>query len=143
LPGTFIEEKTHSLAWHYRLADAKHGEEYAGKLIKELNIRLDGEMLDVLRGNKVVEIKSSLVNKGKAALRFVTRGHYDFILAIGDDMTDEDMFKVMPLTAITVKVGSNNSAASYYVKSYMDVRAFLNEIHTTEHLINTKIQLAS
>jgi len=143
LPGTFIEEKTHSLAWHYRLADAKQGDEFAGKLIKDLKMRLDGEMLDVMHGNKVVETKSSLVNKGKAALRFITRNQYDFILAIGDDMTDEDMFKVMPLTAITVKVGSRISAASYYVKSYMDVRTFLNEIHTTEHTINTKIQLAS
>ena len=145
LPGTFIEEKAHSLAWHFRMADAKAAEPYAQKLINELQIRLDSEELDILKGNKVVEVKSSLINKGKAALRFITRNNYDFIMAIGDDMTDEDMFKVMPLNAVTIKVGSNASAAGYYLRSTTEVRAFLHELLevTNDLSMNIKIQLAS
>ncbi|MGB3774396.1 MAG: bifunctional alpha,alpha-trehalose-phosphate synthase (UDP-forming)/trehalose-phosphatase, partial [Leeuwenhoekiella sp.] len=68
-PGTFIEEKNYSLAWHYRNADPELGEIRANELstvIKELASNKD---LGVLDGNKVLEIKSGAVNKGKAVAK--------------------------------------------------------------------------
>ena len=50
------------------------------------------------------------------------------MLAIGDDHTDEDIFKVLPDTAYTIKVGSSMSAASYYLRSPQEVRSFLREL---------------
>lgn len=125
-PGTFIEDKGYSLAWHYRAADERLSEKQASALMARLGEQYKDRMVDVIDGNKVVEVKCSKVNKGKAALSIIARQEYDFILAIGDDQTDEDMFKVMPENSFSVKVSSNISAATYFQRSYTDVRALLS-----------------
>lgn len=45
-----------------------------------------------MKGNKIVEIKSGEFNKGSEALRLMNQSEYDFVMAIGDDTTDEEMF---------------------------------------------------
>ncbi len=126
-PGTFIEEKNYSLAWHYRNADPALGEMRANELstvIKELTSNND---LGVLDGNKVLEIKNSSVNKGKAVSKEVFKKDYDFIFSIGDDWTDEYMFQDLPDSAYTVKVGFHKTAARFYVDDTQRVRELLNE----------------
>ena len=81
--------------------------------------------LSILGGNKVIEIKSSSVNKGRAASRLLTANNYDFIFCIGDDWTDEYMFQELPETAYTVKVGFVKTAAKYYVKNTEEVHDVL------------------
>ena len=49
----------------------------------------------------------------------------DFIIALGDDHTDEDIFKALPDDAITVKVGNNLSEAKYYLNDFKEVRKLL------------------
>lgn len=125
-PGSFIEEKSYSLAWHYRNVSAELGEERARELIDNLKFFSSHHGLQVLSGNKVIEIKNAEVNKGKAARELLREQRYDFILAIGDDATDEDTFRAMPARAYTIRVGSTLSAAQYYLRSYQEVRALLN-----------------
>ncbi|WP_294818514.1 bifunctional alpha,alpha-trehalose-phosphate synthase (UDP-forming)/trehalose-phosphatase [uncultured Flavobacterium sp.] len=124
-PGAFIEEKDYSLAWHYRRSDAG----LAGIRAMELRHVLTGltanNGLSVLEGNKVLEIKSSTVNKGKAAARLLAARHYDFVLAMGDDWTDEYMFEEMPDSAFTVKVGLQKTVANYYIP-HQEVRSLLH-----------------
>ena len=84
--------------------------------------------LQVLEGDKVVEIKNFEINKGVAATRWLRKFPSDFHLAIGDDRTDEDTFKALPKGAYTIKVGSQTSRARYKVDSVDDVRAFLNHL---------------
>lgn len=69
----------------------------------------------ILDGNKVVEIKSNEIGKGKATKYLVERENYDFILSIGDDKTDEEMFEFLMShpEAITIKVGEGNTMAKY------------------------------
>ena len=67
------------------------------------------------------------INKGTAARKWLEKADYDFILAVGDDYTDEDTFKVMPPDAITIKVGKEFSAATYFLANYKEVRALLQE----------------
>ena len=127
-PGSFIEEKEFSVAWHYRQIDKDLGEKRVREfrdVLLYLTANLD---LQVLEGNKVVEIKNAGVNKGKAALNWVNDKDWDFILAIGDDHTDEDTFRVMPDDAYTVKVGHTSSAARYHLGSVEEVRGFLGEL---------------
>ena len=81
--------------------------------------------LQLLPGNKVVEIKNIEINKGKAALAFMGANEYDFIMALGDDHTDEDIFKALPEWATTIKVGSQVSAARYFLGNFRDVRNLL------------------
>ena len=81
-----------------------------------------------MEGNKVIEVKSGGINKGTAALRFIGDRQFDFILAIGDDWTDEYMFKELPEKSVTVKVGLVNTAARYKVESVSSVRQFLKAL---------------
>lgn len=79
-------------------------------------------------GNKVIEFRNMEVNKGKAALNWLHETEHDFILAMGDDHTDEDIFKAMPNNAITIKVGSEVSEAKFYLNDYHEVRDLLQSI---------------
>ncbi|WP_445382508.1 bifunctional alpha,alpha-trehalose-phosphate synthase (UDP-forming)/trehalose-phosphatase [Robiginitalea sp. IMCC43444] len=124
-PGSFIEDKNYSLAWHYRSTDPDFGQKRASELNTVLTSLIANDDLSVLNGNKVVEIKSSNVNKGRAALRMISRKSYDFIFAIGDDWTDEFMFQDLPKEAITVKVGRMKTQARYYVDGIGNVRELL------------------
>lgn len=124
--GSFIEKKSHSLAWHYRNAEKDLGEYHANELISHLRYFVADMPLNILTGNKVIEIKSTEVNKGKAIEKFLADPAYDFILAIGDDVTDEDMFKTIGEKGITIKVGGNNSSAGFCLKSIEDAKALLD-----------------
>ncbi|NGM61715.1 bifunctional alpha,alpha-trehalose-phosphate synthase (UDP-forming)/trehalose-phosphatase [Sphingobacterium sp. SGG-5] len=119
-PGALIEEKSFSLAWHYRRVQTGLGQMRSQELIESLRYLLPQYDLQLLNGDKVIEIKSNALNKGKSAMDIVRDFNPDFIFAIGDDSTDEDMFYELPDTAVTVKVGNKNSAAKYYVETQED-----------------------
>lgn len=124
-PGTFIEEKNYSLAWHYRKADPELGEIRSNELSTVLKDLTSNHGLSVLEGNKVLEIKTSGVNKGKAANKVLVEKKHDFIFGIGDDWTDEYLFNELPEQAITVKVGIRKTSAKYYVQDVGRVRELL------------------
>ena len=125
--GSFIEEKEYSLVWHYRRADNQQGLERARELKSHLTFLAANNDLQVLDGNKVIEIKTSGINKGTAAARWIAGYHPDFIFTIGDDRTDEDTFRAMPPTAYSVKVGvMPRSLARFHVDDTVDVRRVLH-----------------
>ncbi|TDG37038.1 bifunctional alpha,alpha-trehalose-phosphate synthase (UDP-forming)/trehalose-phosphatase [Pedobacter changchengzhani] len=124
-PGSFIEEKSYSLVWHYRKADEGLGELRANEIASNLKVLATDKGLQLMPGNKVIEFKNIEVNKGKAALNWLHDKHADFIFAIGDDHTDEDIFRALDEHAITIKVGNNISEAKYYLNDYIEVRKML------------------
>ncbi|HEY4323361.1 MAG TPA: bifunctional alpha,alpha-trehalose-phosphate synthase (UDP-forming)/trehalose-phosphatase [Mucilaginibacter sp.] len=124
-PGSFIEEKSYSLVWHYRKAQKGLGELRANELMNNLKYLASDKRLQLLPGDKVLEVKNMEINKGKAALTILEKKDYDFILAFGDDYTDEDLFKALPESAVTIKVGSNLSAAKFYLRNPAEVRRLL------------------
>lgn len=124
-PGSFIEEKDYSLVWHYRKVETGLGELRTRELTSHVKYLATNKNLQVLEGDMVVEIKSALVNKGKAASKWLNSFSHDFTMAIGDDWTDEDTFQVMPKDSVTIKVGSTSSNAKYNVDTYMEVRSLL------------------
>jgi trehalose 6-phosphate synthase/phosphatase len=126
--GSFIEEKTYSLVWHYRKAEAGLGELRANELMNTLRYFTADKGLQLLPGDKVIEVKNVEINKGKATLSWLQGRHFDFTLAIGDDHTDEDIFKALPNDAVTIKVGSQVSAARFYLRNHREVRAFLKSL---------------
>jgi len=127
-PGSFIEEKSHSLAWHYRSSDIELGNLRAKDLVANVSTLIINQELEILEGNKVIEIKVSGINKGSAAMEYLQNRDFDFLMAIGDDWTDEHLFEVMPQNAITIKVGSTHSEAKYYIDTYKNVRQLLRKI---------------
>ena len=127
-PGSFVEDKSYSLVWHYRKVEAGLGELRVNEIINHLRLIVVDKGLQLMPGNKVLEIKNIEVNKGKAAQNWLYDKKVDFIMALGDDHTDEDIFKALPESAYTIKVGSNISAAKYYLKNPEEVREFLQEL---------------
>ncbi|MCV9388376.1 bifunctional alpha,alpha-trehalose-phosphate synthase (UDP-forming)/trehalose-phosphatase [Reichenbachiella ulvae] len=127
-PGSFIEEKDYSLVWHYRKVETGLGELRTRELMSHLKYLASNQNLQVLEGDMVIEIKSTEVNKGRAAANWIKRYNADFVMAIGDDWTDEDTFKAMPKTAHTIKVGGNQSAAKYSILGPDMVRDLLREL---------------
>lgn len=117
--GTFIEEKTGSIAWHYRNADADFAQLRLHELRDDLSeiIRHKTEF-EIIEGNKVLEIKSGRYDKGVAADAFLNNAHFDFVFAAGDDKTDEDLFRHLPNIAHTIRVGSCPSLAKYNVTDF-------------------------
>ncbi|GAA4442725.1 bifunctional alpha,alpha-trehalose-phosphate synthase (UDP-forming)/trehalose-phosphatase [Ravibacter arvi] len=129
-PGAFVEEKETSLAWHFRVvADKQYAQRRANELSWQLHNFLHPELnLQIINGNKVIEVKKTHYNKGTAALSFLENKPYDFILAMGDDTTDEDMFEALPETAYTIKIGEDLSAARTHLPSQKDVLPFLKSL---------------
>lgn len=127
-PGSLIEEKEYSLGWHYRRAEHRLGIVRARELVSDLLTLTSNLNLQVLECSKVVEVKNAGINKGRAALRWIAKKPWDFILAIGDDVTDEDVFRVLPRGAWSIKVRFSASAARFNLSSSSQVRALLKEM---------------
>lgn len=128
LPGSLIEEKEFSIAWHYRTADpllASRRSKELSHTLTQLTANLD---VQVIQGKHVIEVRNAGADKGSATLDFLEQQTYDFILGIGDDTTDEDLFAALPDYAYTIKVGVGQTAAQYLLDSYKDVRAFLEQL---------------
>ena len=128
LPGSFVEEKEFSIAWHYRGADPDHSSLITKELIDNLVNFTANIDVQVVEGNKVIEVRNSGVNKGTIGSYYISKGNFDFICAIGDDATDEDLFKVLPATAYSIRVGMVQSHAKYNLYSYREVRELLKKL---------------
>jgi trehalose 6-phosphate synthase/phosphatase len=126
LPGAFVEEKDYSVVWHYRQAEPElavaRAQELADTLM-QLTANLD---LVVVPGHRNVEVRDVRVSKAQAALEFVR--DQDFVLAIGDDATDEDMFRALPPTAYSIRVGVVATHARFNVPGYEDVVDLLTRL---------------
>jgi trehalose 6-phosphate synthase/phosphatase len=97
----------------------------AWELKDELRTLTSNLNLEIMDGDKVLEIKYSGINKGRAALQKLGNTKYDFIFAVGDDWTDEYTFEAMPEEAYTIKVGTKTTSAAFYIESIELVREML------------------
>jgi trehalose 6-phosphate synthase/phosphatase len=129
-PGSFIEEKDFSLVWHFRKVDPALSIVRVGEL-KDVLLHITANLnVGVLEGNKVIEVKDTGINKGKAAMYWMSKARWDFILSIGDDWTDEDIFEVLPEWAYSIKVGFGPTKARFNLPSYREVRELLKDLIT-------------
>ena len=114
LPGSLIEEKDLSIAWHYRLADREFGTWLAQELAATLAAQLAHSDLTVLHGRRVVEVRYAWATKGEAYAAFVADlGESGVVVAIGDDRTDEDLFERLGPDAWTIRVGRGMTVARW------------------------------
>ena len=127
-PGTFIETKNYSLAWHYRKADPELAKIRTIELNTVLTSMVANNGLSILKGNKVIEIKSSNVNKGRVVSHLLTQQDYNFVSVIGDDWTDEYMFEEAPDWAYTIKVGFTKTKAKFQIQDTEKVRELLQQL---------------
>ncbi|TGN18133.1 bifunctional alpha,alpha-trehalose-phosphate synthase (UDP-forming)/trehalose-phosphatase [Leptospira idonii] len=128
IPGSFIEEKEFSLVWHYRNADPDIGANAAKEILDEISQISSNQNFLVQPGKKIIEVREIGVGKGKAALSVLGSHLNSQIIAIGDDVTDEDLFSSLPSQSITIKVGSEDTHAKYRIKDTKEVLHFLSEL---------------
>lgn len=124
VPEARIESKPHSIVWHYRGSPPYSAQKYSVIIKRAFKPVLKTYGLELLQGNKVLEIKNPRISKGKAAGNWLNRG-YDFIFSVGDDATDEDLFTTLPEFAHSIKVGRGITAARYRLKGPAEVVALL------------------
>jgi trehalose 6-phosphate synthase/phosphatase len=139
LPGAMLEEKEFSLAWHYRKADPEQASHRAQELMDDLSGYTRNIDVQVLEGNKVIEVRNTGVNKGSAALEWLGANSHDFVLGIGDDWTDEDLFRALPPEAFSVRVGIAKTAARYHLSNHAAVRRLLRELCETPSASETAV----
>jgi trehalose 6-phosphate synthase/phosphatase len=126
VPGSFIEEKSASLAWHFRRAQPRVDRAQAREFLETLENALAGSPLEVLPGKKVMEVRPRGVNKAEVGRRVLkARRRAAPIVAIGDDETDEDMFAALPDSAVTIAVGPGPTCAKYVVDDHLAARSLL------------------
>ncbi|MEP7306677.1 MAG: bifunctional alpha,alpha-trehalose-phosphate synthase (UDP-forming)/trehalose-phosphatase [Acidobacteriota bacterium] len=132
-PGSFIEFKSASMAWHYRLADDEVGTRAAHELRMLLGDALSNQPLEVREGKKVLEVRMRGVHKGFAIERMVSAADGPAaIIAAGDDASDEEMFAALPSGSAAIHVGEGCSRAAFWLSSSDDVREWLELILETD-----------
>jgi trehalose 6-phosphate synthase/phosphatase len=128
-PGSFVEEKQYALVWHYRMAEPEFGEWLANELVSMLEAMLAETELRAVRGKKIVEVKPVWANKGEAFSRLcAAHPGVEFVLAAGDDRTDEDLFERAPKNAWTLHVGPGDTRAAFVVPHSQEVLALLRTL---------------
>jgi len=98
--GSFIENKGSALVWQYRDADQHYGSWQAKELSSHLKELLFGFEVDVMTGKGYVEAKLRGIDKGVAVTNILKKvaqnyGEVHFVLCVGDDRSDEDMFEAV------------------------------------------------
>lgn len=130
LRGSFVEQKTTGIAWHYRGCSEDVGDGGARALYRDLTTGLGHRDVEVMFGNKVIEVRSREVSKALAVRRLIELHQLDLegALVAGDDVTDETMFEEVEGRCATVLVGDRPTAAQYFVPTPRRFRELLREL---------------
>ncbi len=125
-PGILLEDKGYSLALHYRLAP--HAEKAIYAAVALIRADLPNAPIEVLPGKAVCEIKHSGFTKASGVRELMThapfKGRKPFF--IGDDVTDETVFAIMPdLDGLAFSVGRRARGVAGHFDAPSDVREFL------------------
>lgn len=144
--GSTIEAKESALVWHYQYADPDFGSCQAKELLDHLESVLSNEPVSVKSGQHFVEVKPQGVNKGIVAERLLETMREknmlpEFVLCIGDDRSDEDMFEVITgatagpsmstiAEVFACTVGQKPSKAKYYLEDTVEIVRMLQGLAT-------------
>jgi len=131
LPGSFAEEKEFSLVWHYRAADPELASVRSKELADELGYFTENTELQVVQEGKSIEVRNVGIDKGIAAKLLLSEKTFDFVLAVGDDLADEELFKVIPEKSYSIKVGLAKSYARFNLRNHRDVVQLLTDLTKT------------
>ncbi|TFG62908.1 MAG: bifunctional alpha,alpha-trehalose-phosphate synthase (UDP-forming)/trehalose-phosphatase [Nitrospirales bacterium] len=141
-PGSIIEEKSASLAWHYRRCDAEFGEWQSRELKIHLTHVLSNVPVSILSGDHVIELQPHQASKGVIASGLVsssvpslsaTGGNPVGVICAGDDETDEAMFAALPSRAITIHVGNKVTCARFRIQNHFAMRRLLEQLLNEYH----------
>jgi trehalose 6-phosphate synthase/phosphatase len=143
-PGSQLEIKTAGLAWHYRRVQREFGARQAHELRMLLGDALSNQPFEVVEGKKVIEVRLRGVSKAVVAHQVQAEAAADtIVVAIGDDRTDEDLFRALPASSLTISVGVRPSVARFRVTDHRDVRRLLRSLLETTDVRSVSASLTS
>lgn len=128
VPGSSIEEREYVIAWNYQKSDPELGNISASELFDYLNDFLANTDLQVTHGNKIVDVRVHGIDKGNGVKSWLLDNNWDFIFVLGEDWSDEDIFKILPETAYSIKIAPGSTHARYYVESPQSARKLLFDL---------------
>ncbi|XP_047315295.1 probable alpha,alpha-trehalose-phosphate synthase [UDP-forming] 7 [Impatiens glandulifera] len=142
--GSSIETKESALVWHHRDADPGFGSSQAKEMLDHLESVLANEPVSVKTGQFIVEVKPQGVSKGTVSEKIFSSmanngRQADFVLCIGDDRSDEDMFGIIgdamnsgvlssKASVFACTVGQKPSKAKYYLDDPTEVITMLDSL---------------
>jgi trehalose 6-phosphate synthase/phosphatase len=138
-PGSFIEEKQTNIAWHFRNADPEYGPFQEKELLETLQDITSQLPVDILVAKKAIELRPKGTGKGAIVKSILEKDNvsYDFVLCIGDDRSDEDMFTtikdcVEQDNCVTCIIHKKPTKARYYIEQQQDVIRLLRTLASAE-----------
>lgn len=126
-PGAHVETKEWAIVWHYRNASPFYAQKHLVILKRLLRPLAKTYGLTIKEGKKILEVHPAEMHKGRVSQEWLIHDH-DFVLTIGDDTTDEDMFAAVPPDAWSIKVGSGLTKANYRLKDVPAVHSLLRKL---------------
>ncbi len=125
-PGSLIEEKTISVAWHYRMAEPEFAAFQANELTLHLSQLLSNEPVEIVTDDKLIEVRQTGVNKGIVVPRLLAQSPKGaVVVAMGDDRNDEELFDALGSEGITIHVGGGTSNADVRLPNIEAARRLL------------------
>lgn len=138
-PGSFIEKKEESIVWHFRLADVAFGDWQARECQNHIADSFENNFpVHAIMGEKNIEVRPKSASKKSMAHNILSQ--YEdmklFILAIGDEKADEDLFEYLNQfkgehesnTVISCTIGSKLSHANFFLTGVIDTLGSLDII---------------
>jgi trehalose 6-phosphate phosphatase len=132
-PGVLVEDKGYSLALHYRLAPDKGA--LVRSEVERICAQFPAEPIEILPGKQVIEVKPSGFNKATGVRMLMAQPPFAGRrpIFIGDDLTDECVFDIMPgLNGLAISVGRRVAGVPAYFESPECVRDWLSRIAENE-----------
>jgi len=145
-PGIWIENKRYSLSVHYRpTPDIDHLEEKLKNLFTQLT-----PVPRVISGKQVFNLlPHGAADKGMALAKLMSSYHFHSAIYVGDDVTDEDVFRLRRSDVLTVRVeNAVDSAAEFFLRQRHDIKHLLDELIVRlrllrkAHLVDQPVDLA-
>lgn len=128
-PGAVIEKKAAGFSWHFRAADPEYGPLQGRELLLHLTHVLGNLPVEVFTGECVVEVRPHGIHKGRVVQTVMRDAPPGAIaVALGDDLTDEDMFRALPEGGVRVRVGPRSGPADLLLEDPRAARAWLRRL---------------
>ena len=142
--GSTLEIKESSIVWQYSECDQELGKAFASVITSELQVALKNKEVKIINGKGFVEVITLGIDKGYFVSYIIKekirqKKAPDFILCIGDDASDEKMFKYLnkkkkeiksfnhAANLISITVGKKPSEAQYYVNNTKEVQDLIKK----------------